>query len=133
MGETVSLECGHCLRTQELHIGSGMMYGSFTLDDIVKQSRGKVKKEVAALLETELVKSNNCHEELLACPKCNTLSTRFSFELFDKQGECVYVSKFKCSRCKTALVPADKKKTDYCCRYCFSPSLRYGELVELWD
>lgn len=133
MGEIVSLECGFCSRTQELSIGSGMVYGSFSLDDIIKNSRGKVKKHVQALQNTGVVLSNVCEEELLACPRCNTLSTRFSFKLFDKQGECIYESIFNCSRCKTRLLPADKKLTGYCCRYCLSPSLSYSDLTGCWD
>ncbi len=133
MGEEFELVCQSCGRNQHFTVGSGIMYGSFTLEDIHKMARGKVKEAVAQLLSEDSVAHNNCTEALLTCPKCSTLASRFSFELFDKKGNFLYQSQFKCSKCKTVLKPATREPTSYHCRYCFSPSLSYGDLCGLWD
>ena len=133
MGKEFELVCQSCGCNQHLMIGSGMMYSHFTLEEIHKMARGKVKEAVAQLLSESLVTHNSCTEALLTCPKCQTLTSRFSFELFDKKGNCIYQSQFNCSKCKTALNAATQEPTNYHCRYCYSPSLSYGDLCGRWD
>lgn len=127
---SISLYCQRCKSSPTLLNGSGR---PIPLAILIDNSPPRVKQALSKVVKEHTINSVHHHNEILACPSCNTLTSKFIIQLFDDQAKRVYESKFYCSKCSTALIPATQLPENYCCAKCGQRSLRprYDEM--LWD
>jgi DNA-directed RNA polymerase subunit RPC12/RpoP len=130
MGSGMMVKCSSCGREEEFMLGVGMLYSSLeaVLDRAVHWRRRSAIREI---LDTYSPVETDYGHRLYACPKCETLHERFYVSI-RKDETCLYDSQFKCSRCKSALVPTDKDASAFRCRKCHQRTLT-AEGHVMWD
>lgn len=129
MGEFLQSHCPKCDDYEDFKIGVGMRYE--TLGDVLFCMKGKAK-----LIASEIVFSVLPHEaefahQLLTCPKCDTLHSRFYLKV-EYGNRKKYETTFRCGKCQTTLIKTTKPIVAHKCKKCGNYSLE-EDLAGIWD
>ena len=130
MGSVVSTTCRKCGKEESFKLGIGMM--SISLRDancfaVAHSQRARIDE----LLEYEGEVSSKHEYKLFECKKCNILHGRFYVKVLH-DGVEVYETGFKCGKCWSKLVPAEKEIESYNCRRCGRKALKKYD-YNCWD
>lgn len=129
MGYGITVECASCDYKETFMLGVGMMYGS--LENVISQVTAARREEVLDILHHHEVEGVSYEHKLFICPNCNTLGERFDYSIFYEDGQ-LCKPYFRCSECRTKLVPVEEPITSLRCSKCGNKNLTSNETV-LWD
>jgi len=129
MGQGFGILCRNCGARDEFLIGVGFMYSS--LDRILPIVNRKTRQKLTDILSRQTIHDEEYEQVLLSCPDCNTLHNRFYVKVVYGNNE-VFETKFRCGKCRKALVSANKSIERYRCKECGYEALEQ-ECQIMWD
>ena len=130
MGEGYTIGCTKCGREITYMLGVGMMYGS--LERVLEFAvHWRHRAKIREILQTSEPDSIDYEHKIFACPKCDTLYSRFDVEI-RKNNVLLYKSRFRCTKCRSGLTEPKKDLLQHRCRYCSERALEYRAEM-LWD
>jgi len=129
MGYGITVECASCDYQETFMLGVGMMYGS--LENVITQVSPARREEVIDILRNHAVEGTEYEHKLFICPNCNNLGERFDYSIFYDDGQ-LYEPYFRCSECRTKLVPLEESIKAIRCSRCGESTLASHETV-MWD
>jgi DNA-directed RNA polymerase subunit M/transcription elongation factor TFIIS len=131
MGYGLTVKCESCGAEEMFSLGVGMLY--FPLENVLDSVvPARNREKIRRLLEAAGPQSAQYSHTLFACPKCETLQTRFYMKI--SQGDkTLYETRFRCGRCRHYLVMTDEKDvTKYRCSACGQKQLT-SNVTLCWD
>jgi RNase P subunit RPR2 len=129
MGHGITIECESCDYQETFMIGVGMMYAS--LENVISQVSPARRKEVRDILQHHEVEGTSYEHKMFICPNCDTLGERFDFSIDFDDGQ-IYEPYFRCSECRTKLVPLKEPISSISCSKCGEITLVSHETI-MWD
>ena len=129
MGHGITIECESCDYQETFMLGVGMMYWS--LENVISQVSPARRKEVRDILQNHDVIGTSYEHKLFICLNCNTLGERFDYSI-NYDGGLIYEPYFRCSECRTKLVPLEEPINSLRCSKCGEATLTSNETV-MWD
>ena len=130
MGQGIVVGCGNCGREVTYALGIGMAYSS--LEAVIDaEVHWRQRAKIREILKTAEPDTEDYERRLYACPKCETLYSRFYISL-RRNNARLYESMFRCPKCRVSLVPAEEDISLYRCQNCGKQTLEcVGHLM--WD
>ena len=139
MGQTVCIRCRNC--DDQTGLTTGVGFGGFSLETSLVHASKATRAEVRKLLKRHPVHSTDYGFRLFECPRCDSVHSRFHIRVEYGEGQ-LYELKFRCSRCRKSLVPAQRsgdwpneymrQLESYACRKCGARKLVQAG-VGHWD
>ena len=129
MGEGITVECTSCDYTETFWLGIGFMYSS--LENVIFLVSKSRQDDVLNILQNENVYDVTYEHKLFICPKCHHLASRFDYAILYNDNK-VYQPYFRCSECRTKLVPVEEPVENIPCPICSRKSLTQFASI-MWD
>jgi hypothetical protein len=129
MGRSISTHCRNCDEINQFTIGVGFFHSS--LDKAIHCTNGNVKNRLQEIVSNHSISDADYEHRVLVCPICNTLHERFYVRV-NYDEDKVFVTNFRCGKCRTALVELDKPVEECNCSMCGSQSLEEFPGID-WD
>lgn len=131
MGQGITVKCRSCDAEENYMLGVGMLY--FPLENVLDSAVPKRQREkVRRALKIAGQEGAEYSHKLFACPRCETLTTRFYIKIA-RGEEILFETKFRCGKCRQALVPVpDDDVSHYLCPACGKRTLE-SYISLMWD
>ncbi len=131
MGFGFVIKCNICGMESEYFLGTGALYWS--LDTILQQKVLRKNKRIKIwnILQYTEPDFVDFQHKLYGCPSCETLHERFYINI-SENDHVIYETWFRCSICRSKLLPVKGEISSYRCKLCRKRSLMViGHFV--WD